>query len=95
MSSEMKVIEADCTNCCRRESFELVGRNKYKCISCEKIMHKCKANDCNKMIEHGLFCSKCIGDRLKKGGGLAITAIGAVVVAAGKYVLGRKGSNKG
>ena len=95
MSSEMKVIEADCTNCCRRESFELVGRNKYKCISCEKIMHKCKANDCNKMIEHGLFCSKCIGDGLKKGGALVTTVIVGGVVVGGKYVLVRKGSNKG
>lgn len=91
----MSIIEANCTNCCKREKFKYLEKNKYECISCNRIMHKCKSNECNNMIERGFFCSKCIGAGLKKGGTLAITAIGAVVVAGGKYVLGRKGLNKG
>lgn len=78
---KMKVIEANCTNCCKRERFELIEKNRYKCTCCNTIMHKCKSKRCNNMIKHGLFCSKCVGDGFKNGGSLAV-GVAAIVVGS-------------
>lgn len=80
VSDKMKFIKADCTNCNKRGEFELIGNNKYRCIYCDNIMHKCKSENCKKMIRHGLFCSRCVGSGFKKGGSLVV---GGVVVAVG------------
>lgn len=87
----MNIIEGNCSNCCKRERFESIAKNKYKCISCNSIMHKCKSKNCNNMIKHGIFCSKCIGNGFKHGGSLAV---GAIVIGVG-VVLGRNGIKKG
>ena len=90
----MSIIEANCPNCCKREKFELIEKNKYRCMSCNSIMHKCKSENCNNMIKHGLFCSKCTGKGFKKGGSLGVTAVAAIVGIGVKLALGAKGSRK-
>lgn len=75
----MKIIEANCTNCCKRERFNVVEKNKYRCNSCKAIMNKCKSKECNNMIKYGLFCSKCVGDGFKNGGSLAVAMAGLIV----------------
>ncbi|WP_288221623.1 hypothetical protein [uncultured Clostridium sp.] len=90
----MSIIEGNCPNCCKREKFELTEKNNYRCMSCNSKFHKCKSKECNNMINYGLFCSKCTGKGLKKGGSLAATAAVAIVGVGVKLVLGAKGSRK-
>lgn len=86
----MSIIEGNCPNCCKRAKFELQEKNNYKCMSCNSIMHKCKSKNCNNMIEHGVFCSKCIGKVLKNGGALVATGILTIGSVGAKIVQGRR-----
>lgn len=90
----MDKISANCPECYKREEFELIEKNKYKCISCSNIMHKCKSKNCNNMIKHGLFCSKCIGDGFKKGGSLTVGLLAVGVATGAKIFLNGKGTKK-
>lgn len=90
----MNIIEANCNNCCKRERFEYLENNNYKCMSCNTILHKCKSKECNNMINKGVVCSKCIGKGLKNGGSLVCAAVVGVIGFGIKSALGIKGSNK-
>lgn len=73
-----KRIKANCTNCESREVFENIGNGKYKCMVCDSIMHKCKGSNCERMIKHGPYCNKCLGNKLKNGGMLTVTVLMSV-----------------
>ncbi len=90
------MIEANCNKCNRKRKFNLVKKNKYKCSSCNTTLHKCSGNQCDNMISFGLYCKKCIGKGLKKGGAIALTSGAAIGVGFIKVLTSGKdnGSEK-
>lgn len=84
------MIEANCPNCNRKTNFNETGKNKYLCSSCKAELHKCKDKQCNNMIGFGLYCIKCVGNGLKKGGSIVITTVCVVVVGGYMFLKEKK-----
>lgn len=84
------MIEANCPKCKQRRKFNGIDKNKYKCTSCNSILFKCKGKECNHMIGLGLYCNKCVGAGLKKGGSIVLTGTAIIAVGALKMLRGRK-----
>lgn len=84
------MIEANCNKCNKRRKFNQVKKNKYKCNSCNTIVHKCSGKQCDNMITVGLYCKKCIGKGLKKGGSIAAVGVAAIGVGAIKVLTSGK-----
>lgn len=81
-----------CTKCETVCEFTENGSN-YQCSNCNAALHRCKGENCNRMILHGPFCKKCVGRGLKKFRAGAV-AVGGFMLTIGVSLL-LKGNSKG